>query len=225
MPDQSRFAGNSIEELLVSLADGLREAQSALNEAPLQDATGRPATSYHLPYLDFTIQVDVVTQSSTSGGRPFALVFTRSPAATSSSDSRSVRSTVSGRLVASPPGEGLPVPRIALEAREAGARTATLALRLTNSAGERLGFQTVELNIDTAAGAALSRARDIAPPAAPLRGTRLEAAVLTTDRDGLATTTLRIDPQEPAGGVIVVAATYGRTSARVAVPVPVGGAP
>lgn len=157
MPDQSRFAGNSIEELLVSLADGLREAQSALNEAPLQDATGRPATSYHLPYLDFTIQVDVVTQSSTSGGRPFALVFTRSPAATSSSDSRSVRSTVSGRLVASPPGEGLPVPRIALEAREAGARTATLALRLTNSAGERLGIQTVELNIDTAAGAALRR--------------------------------------------------------------------
>ena len=63
MPVQSRFVGNSIEELLVSLAEGVREAQIALNEGPLVGPSGRPLATYHLPYLDFTIQVDMQTRA------------------------------------------------------------------------------------------------------------------------------------------------------------------
>jgi hypothetical protein len=215
MPEQSRFVGNSIEELLVALADGIREAQMALNSGPLVDANGRPLTSYQLPYLDFSIQVDMQTRTD-SGGRPVALIFTSKEA---SSSAQEVRSNISGRLVATPPGDGLPVPRIDLNVTGNIEGKATITLVVSNSAGERLANQQVELNINDAESIALSRARG-ANGFVRQPGTRLKDALLTTDAQGQATTALSISQSD---GVIAVTASIGPFSARAAIPLEIIG--
>ena len=208
----TRFLGNSIEELLVAIAEGVREAQAALDTAPLADGDGRPLSTYHLPYLDFTIKVEMSTQTD-SGGRPVALLFAAPPNSTTTS---AAQGSVSGRLIAVPPGEGLPVPRLSVATGGNIEGAATIAVTVSNSAGEMLANQAIELNIDSDASRTLSIARG-APAFARLPGTRLEAAVLTTGADGVASTRLRIDPAQDKRQVVVVTANVGTAAARGAI--------
>ncbi|MDG2528599.1 hypothetical protein [Caulobacter endophyticus] len=208
MPAESRFVGNSIEELLVALAEGVREAQLALNSGPKVDASGAPIGGYQLPFLDFSIKVDMQTKTD-NGGRPIALLFT---AKDQNSTNQQVSSTISGRLVATPPGEGLPTPRIAVSGGGNIGGFAHVSVLVTNSAGEVLADQPVELNIDDAAGGQLSAARGVAHFVRQ-PGTRLQQAVLRTGADGRALATLSI-AKEPARAVVVVVASIGAYSGR-----------
>lgn len=212
MTTESRFVGNSIEELLVALAEGVREAQLALNAGPRVDASGAPLGGYQLPFLDFSIKVDMQTKAD-AGGRPVALLFT---ARDQSSSNQQVSSTISGRLVATPPGEGLPTPRIAFVVSQNIGGKATLSITVTNSAGEVLADQPVELNIDDEAGATLSAARGAANYKRQA-GTRLDQALLRTDASGKAATTLSIAAKEPSRAVVVVVASIGAFNARAVV--------
>jgi len=212
MAESSQLVGNSLEELLVSMAEGVREAQVALNRAPVLDPSGRPLAVYQLPYLDFVIRVDVETRTS-SGGRPVALLSMAKPQSSSTAD---VHSTISGRLVATPSGEGLPLPRINVVAGGNIGGVAALSLTVTNSAGERLANQPLELNIDDADSKELSAARGVTATTR-LPGTRLRDALLTTDTDGRATTALLIDGAQAGKGVVVVVASIGPFSSRAAV--------
>ena len=45
----------ALQDILVSIADSLSQAQQQLNSMPLYDSFGRPNTTYQLPYLDFDI--------------------------------------------------------------------------------------------------------------------------------------------------------------------------
>lgn len=213
MSDSSQFVGNSLEELLVSLAEGVRAAQNALNEAPLLGPTGRPVSSYQLPYLDFTVQVDMQTRTDT-GGRPVALMLMPRTLGTTSTE---IHSTISGRFVATPPGDGLPVPRIGMSSGVNIGGVAKITLEVSNSAGERLADQRIELNIDDADSARLSAARGLTTYVRTA-GTRLQDAVLSTDAQGRAATQLRIDDAQPGKSVLVVVASIGPFSSRVAVP-------
>lgn len=219
MPADSRFVGNSIEELLVALAEGVREAQIALNSVPLLDPSGRPLATYQLPYLDFTIAVEVQTETSAGGGRPIALFR---PVASSSQTSSSVTSTVAGRLIAAPPGDGLPVPRLRLTAAGNIGGAATITIQVSNSAGEVLAGQKIELNIDDAASAQLTSARG-GPSWTRFPNTRLAEALLVTDDKGVAATRLLIDPGQRPTDVAVVFANIGPFNARGAVPLEVIG--
>lgn len=212
MPAESRFVGNSIEELLVALAEGVREAQLALSSGPGVDADGRPLGGYHLPFLDFSIKVDMQTKADSGGGRPVALLFT---AKDQNSTNQQVSSTISGRLVATPPGEGLPTPRIVFTVGGNIGGKAVISLSVTNSAGERLADQPVELNIDDEASATLSAARGAAAFARK-PATRLQQALLRTDAGGKAEAVLTI-AKEPARAVVVVIAAIGPYSARAVV--------
>jgi hypothetical protein len=214
MPEGSRFVGNSIEELLVALAEGVREAQVALNSVPLLDPSGRPLATYQLPYLDFTIVVEVQTETSSGGGRPIALFR---PVAASTQSDTSVKSTVAGRLIAAPPGDGLPVPRLRLTTTGNIAGAATISIEVSNSAGEVLAGQKVELNIDDIASAKLTSARN-GPAWTRLANTRLAEALLVTDDKGVASTKLLIDPAQRTTDVAVVFANIGPFNARGAVP-------
>lgn len=214
MSEQSRFVADSVEELLVALAEGVRDAQEALNAIPATDAFGRALPTYHLPFLDFTINVSVTTQANAQG-RP----ITRLRPVTQGSRTTNTSSTIAGRLVASPPGDGLPVPQLTLAASSVDGGRVTLRLTAGNSAGETLTGQRIELNIDPQASAALSQAAEV-KLTAPQPGTRLADAIVVTGEDGTAETTLTLDAAEPANAVIVVAALLGpaRVSAAVVKP-------
>lgn len=211
----SRFVSESIEEMLVALAAGVREAQEALNEIAPVDAFGRPMPTYHIPYLDFEIAVEVETQQQEDGRAIFRL--RKIPTGTATKRVSETRSTISGRLVSVPPGEGLPIPSIHITADAEGAREHRIEIVLSNSAGELLAGRRIELNIDRAASAQLSRANGGAFDK-PKAGTHLVDAVLVTDEEGTARTRMSIDSGENAKALIVVTAQSGATSASLSLP-------
>lgn len=220
MSDPVDFVDNSIGQLLVALADGVREAERALAAVPQTDGSSTSITRYALPYLDFTINVDVEVaspppDSSDKRGLAVLRLFTsRKPVA--GGDNREIRSQVSGRLVAVPAGDGLPVPRIRMTPSENKDGKAEIAIFVSNSAGEILASQPVELNIDLTTSATLSAARGVRE--LPRRaGTRLVQSLLTTDENGRASTDLLIDAAEPPRAVIVVTASIGAFSAQASV--------
>jgi hypothetical protein len=214
--DPVDFVDNSIGQLLVALADGVREAERALASGPQVDESGRALTRYALPYLDFKISVDVDVEMPDAVGGLKGLPVLRLRTAGIGSQSRQVSSTISGRLVAMPAGEGLPVPRITLTPGPNIGGKALISMTVANSAGELLAGQPVELNLDQPASERLSRARGVT--ALPRRtGTRLADGIVTTDNDGRATTQLLIDSGEPAQALFVVSASIGSFAAQASI--------
>ena len=212
MSDNSQFVAESLAELLVAIANGVREAQEALSQMPQLDRFGRPMPSYHLPYLDFQLQVDMDTTETESGLRLLRVL----PLANSQkSTTQQVSSTLSGRFVAVPPGEGLPVPVLQLSAQVSASRVFQLNLQLTNSAGEALVGAAVELNLNTSASLRLSAVEGV--NLANLQGTRLQQVLLHTDATGRASTLLELDARLPGKATVVVTAEYGAYSANVSV--------
>ena len=214
MSDDANLVSESIEEMLVALASGAREAQEALSEIAPLDPYGRPLPTYHFPYLDFEIAVEVETVRK-SGARPFLRLVSRAGTPSSEDQTSQTRSTISGRLIAVPPGEGLPVPVISLSAELQGGQY-QIEIDLSNSAGEQLSGVRVELNIDTAASTKLSAANG-AEIDALRAGTRLSEAVLVTGEDGRAQGWLSVDEDEPEKAIIVVTAQAGPRSASLSI--------
>ncbi|MES2442985.1 MAG: hypothetical protein V4574_09150 [Pseudomonadota bacterium] len=213
MASDGKLVADSIEEMLVSLAEGVREAQEALNALAPFDSFGRASPGYFIPHLDFELEVDIETETNNAGRPIFKVLAARAGSASSSSSSKShTTSRLSGRIIAVPPGEGLPIPQLALSAESATGAVSTLTVTATNSAGERLAGQQIELNIDVEASKALSRG---ASPALP--DARLKDALLVTDDQGQASTTLTVSSGGGQGKLLLVVAQYGTASARVMV--------
>ena len=214
-----RFVQDSIEDTLLALATGIREAQEALNETPPLDAYGRPLPTYHVPYLDFEITARIETLKQPDGRTIFSLRLPRiGQAGTAGKDAQELTSKLSGRFVAIPPNEGLPMVRLRITMEVVDYDERRLSVQLSNSAGELLTGQRVEVNIDPGASQLLSKASG-ADFERPQAGTLLTEAVLVTGADGSASTLLKLDPREPDKGIIVVTALAGPAKASLSVPV------
>ena len=216
MSDENRFVAESIEELLVALATGVREAQEALNESQPFDAFGRALPTYHIPYLDFDVAAKMVTQRQDNGRTIMRLVLSKATPGPSQKNNE-VSSKVSGRFVAVPPGEGLPIPALRLTSEETSDGPRRIRVLLTNSAGELLAGKRVELNMDTAATKRLTEANGGSFDAFRT-GTQLGEAILVTDENGEADTTLRIDGGEKKETLLVLTARAGTTTASISLP-------
>ena len=152
MSDNSQFVAESLAELLVAIANGVREAQEALSQMPALDRSGRPMPSYHLPYLDFQLQVDMdSTTSSESGARLLRVL----PLANSQNHQPTNQQHPLRPLCGGAPGEGLPVPVLQLRAERVNG-VYQLNVQLNNSAGEVLVGAAVEINLNQAASLSLS---------------------------------------------------------------------
>jgi len=198
---ESGQVGNSIEDLLVSLADGVSEAQQILRSNQGVDEFGQLRESYHFPYVDFEFDILMETVNSTSPGRTFLQVRQRK----SGSETSSIKSSISGRLVAVPPGQGVPRPVVDLTSKNDSPRRWTIDLRASNDAGELLIGYDVELNVNVEASLQLSAANG-APFSKFPSGVALSQALLTTDQAGFTTTQLNTASSLPAGSFVVVTA-------------------
>lgn len=204
-----RFIADTLETVIVGMAESLTEAQAALSSSPPLDDAGRPVPQYRLPHLDFELGFRLETRTTRSG--TFARLFFL-PVSTSNS-SREVTSTISGRFVAIPPGEGMPLPVLALTATGTGPAR-RLVVQASTTAGELLTGATVQLNIDLDASRELSQAQGVADPR--LDGTTsLAAAVLTTDEQGRAETEVRFGDQLRTQARVLITAELGATMTRL----------
>ncbi|MEM9371684.1 MAG: hypothetical protein AAGA26_11060 [Pseudomonadota bacterium] len=207
-----RFIADTLESVLVGMAESLREAQEELNAAPPIDAYGRPAPQFRIPHLDFEIGFRLVSEEKSGGGARLFFAPVQSSEA-----SKEVTSTISGRFVAVPAGEGLPLPVLTSEVTVGdGANARSLAITAANTAGELLEGAEIELNIDEEATRALSAAAGV--PAPRIGGNvSFEAAVITTDQTGIATTTVTFGAQLQRQAVVVVAAELGAETIRLTI--------
>ncbi|WP_203567264.1 hypothetical protein [Aestuariimicrobium ganziense] len=206
---EGSFIADTLQSVIAGMADTLTEAADELSRIPPLDSFGRPTTQYRIPYLDFEIGFRLQTQSTSSGRR--ALLFFAP--ATSSSSTNEVTSKISGRFVAVPPGEGLPLPLLQLTVNGTGA-TQTLSVVAANSAGELLAHAPVQLNVDLEASNALSAAAGVTDPRIAGNVT-FDRAVVTTDATGRAQATVTLGAQLRVSAVVVVTAEVGSTMARI----------
>lgn len=210
LPAGTGLAANSIEEMLVSLAQGVREAQETLNSMPQFDTFGRPAPGYFIPQLDFEFEVEMEVDTNGQGApvmkmRPTRMLGAPAPSQSQSSSAKS-SSRISGRLVAIPPGNGLPMPQLVVTTSAEAGNVVRLDVTASNSSGERLAGQLVEINPDMAASEALAGGARLQLPT-------LSSASLTTDEAGRASTRVTV----PAGSGYILVAQMGAATARVLV--------
>ncbi len=232
------LVAGTIEDILVALAQGIRDAQDRLNQLEPFDEYGRPRPQYYLPQLDFSLKINAVETRTTESGQPpanaapafadqrsemigFSLRRTMpisfalaSPARTSSSATTEVYSTISGRFVAVPPNEGMPQIALTIAAapHSQGGRRRSLTIAAAHGAGEPVAGATVEFNVDPVATAALN---NLPAPVAVDHVRFFESGTVVTDAAGRAATAIDF-ADAPAGiSKLLVVANLGPVRASL----------
>lgn len=227
----------TVDQFLLSLAEGVLEAQETLNRLQVVDALGRPGPSYYLPRLDFELRVTVelVQGPVPAPRRPDAIpLFAERGFAPSSrlvlhpvqaaetatpGFKAEVISTIRGSFVAVPPNDGKPplvvVPSVVKETE----RRYALSVRVSTAVGEPLSGLEAHFNIDPVLSRGLSQAGNVALTS-PKAGTVLEQGVVPTDSQGSATTALVLAADEVPGAQIAVLIDVAGKTETIVVPVP-----
>lgn len=174
--------GATLRDIIVSLAQGIQEAQETLSLGEPFDEFGRPRPQYHLPHLDFELKVSSVeteqrepAQQNTVRSASYIapnemqrlgmaradslstqMAFAIAGPAVSSSQNNSIHSTISGRFVSIPPNEGMPQLVIALTSAASTPRASDINARVSFASGPIAKGVQVEFNIDQVATAALN---------------------------------------------------------------------
>jgi hypothetical protein len=226
----------TVDQFLLSLAEGILHAQEALNRLQVVDPLGRPGTTYYLPRLDFELRVtaELVQGPTALPLRPAVQPFsepTTAPrqrlvlrpvqaAETATSGFKAeVISTIRGSFVAVPPNDGKPALVVTPFFEKVSARRYTLSVRVSTAIGEPVSGQEAHFNIDLELSRALSAIDGVALTV-PKPGTHLEHGVVPTDVQGRAATGLDFDTNEVSGAQIAVLIDVMGKTERVIVAVP-----
>ena len=131
--------------------------------------------------------------------------------------SKDISSNIKGRLVAVPPGEGLPVPILTISSERETTLRHRIRITAQNSAGEILVGQSIEININLEASRQLSTLAGVSLTSVRA-GTKLTDVILITDETGVAETLFNIDSRLPAEAVLVLTAELGTETSSLTVP-------
>lgn len=191
----------TLDEYLISLADGLAQAQEELGQLASAGAPGRQFT-YYVPKLEFELRMDIVVETTTTStsspvpGKVLKMRPVRAVDVATTEATTGIVSVIRGSFVAVPANEGLPA--LMLEAHVARSATGVpeVVARVRNAAGEPLPRLEVEFNLDRAATKQLSGQ-------APLPETDVTRAVVATDAAGEARTSLKIGKGELAKTLVL----------------------
>lgn len=206
---EGNFIADTLESVLVGIAESLREAQEELNGIAPLDGFGRPAPQYRIPQLDFEVGFQLKSETRSSGG--VRLIFAP---VKSGEGSKEVTSRITGRFTAIPAGEGMPIPRLAADITSTGNRR-TVTLTATTSAGEVLTGADIELNLDREASVGLSQAAGVSSPR--LSAVSLDRAVVQTDASGIAVAEVQLGGSLQTAAVVVLVAELGFETLRLVI--------
>lgn len=216
-----------LQELLVSLAESLNLAQRELREMPPADEHGRPHVLYHLPYLDFELNVEfqssqhqipqpVVPASGSQPIRrapgPLASKLTLTPVAGTSPQKSSgethvqkYSSRIAGRFVATLPNDGLPPLRMLFTSEKitSNSKDASyykLMITLLYPDGKPVPGKRAEINFDEYTTLRLNNNQKLTAP--PMLS---PAAMGFTDERGIFSTQVAISPADVNKNIVFVA--------------------
>lgn len=207
----------TIDDYLLSLADGIALAQSELSRAAAAGPPGQQFT-YYLPRLDFELRMKMrVTKSEQLSQRyesvraPEArdthLLFT--PVTGSSTSTTEVTSVIKGAFVAVPPNQGLPATQLTSTVHTT-ADGFVITIEATTTANEPRASLAVEVNLDR------EESEDLTGAALDWTGTDLDAGLLLTDALGTASVTLTVGAAMAPGAQLLISLDAdGRTELLV----------
>jgi hypothetical protein len=198
-------AFSTLDDFLLSLADGVAKAQEELTGAGLHGEPGRQF-AYHLPRVDFELKMNVrvVEDAGLTGRfqqfRPVNLsnkhlVF--KPLATEESSSYDIAAVVRGAFVAVPANQGLPAPVLTVTVTTDDPSAPVVRVTARNTAGEALAGIEAQFNIDREESIEVSAAAGRTLTLAA--GTRFDRASVTTNAEGVAESVLTIAADQAAG--------------------------
>lgn len=208
----------TIDDYLISIADGLRHAQDELSRQGSSGAAGQ-SVSYYVPKLDFelkmTLRVVEDTTLSTRYGRDDLSTVANKHLAFSpitadqtskSNFSAEIISTIRGSFVAVPANDGLPAARLKTQVSvdPTNARRVAVIATLRDATGRALPGVEVQFNLDRDDSQALSLEAGVRASPLIAAGTTLEAGVATTGADGVASTTLVLGPRQATGSMLAL---------------------
>jgi hypothetical protein len=211
-------AFSTLDDVLLSLADGITNAQDALTRAGSLGTPGRQY-AYHLPRVEFELKMNLrVVEDAVLSDRYRSLRMNRSNdkhllfkpvGGDTSTSTLDVAAVVRGAFVAVPANGGLPPPVIRTTVDVDNRRAPAVEVSAVNTAGEPLAGIEVQFNVDRDESATLTAASGRTLTLS--RETGFERAVVTTDQKGIARSTLRIGAdQEPCVLALAIDAA-GRT--------------
>lgn len=216
-------AFSTLDDFLLSLADGVTQAQTELARAGALGPPGQQFT-YYLPRVDFELRMNlrVVDDASISARykdiRPLRpadkhLLF-KPVSAEEASTTLEIAAVVKGAFVAVPANEGLPstVLRTSIDGSDPKAPIVRVIAR--NAAGEPISGLAVEFNVDREESRALTQASGggdlIVDP-----GTRFDRALVNTNADGQASAVLQVPDTQAPGLLALTLDAASRTEVLV----------
>lgn len=232
-----KFITGTIDQYLVSLADGLRKAQEELSGLHVT-RPGESPLSYHIPSLEFELKLafEMSEEAEEEGPTPAMLRHTAGPERverfapaldipftvpplrgellnpeTTSTETfqAEAASTIRGRFTAVPANGGAPLPVLSVSARAVDRDDAVeIVARVGNALGEALEGEEVEFNVDREYSNHLNWA---SVEAGELDEEDVELPAGTEIETAVATT----DPDGEASSVLRVTGTAGQQVAIV----------
>ncbi len=194
----------TLDDYLLALADGIQRAQQQLDQVTV-GRPGQPTVAYHLPRVEFELKMTFAMRGASGegggGSKPAAALLMRpAPRGGQEDYSGEATSVIRGAFVAVPV-TGVRSPatlRCALARRSP--REVELTVSVADGRGEPLVDTPVQIDVDR------ERSAELSPPSDRLLASTTDVAVglLRTGADGRATTTLTIDPGEPADALVVL---------------------
>ena len=215
-------AFSTLDDFLLSLADGVAYAQAELARANAT-AEAQASALYQLPRVDFDLKMNLtVVQDHSLSQRYGALrpirandrhLLFRPVSADEASSTLEIAATVRGSFIAVPPNGGLPAPRIRVSVDASDASAPVVAVAVGNTAGEPLAGVQVEFNVDREESISLNDGA--AGTFRVADGTSFARGVATTNESGVAQNVLSIDKNQQSGRLFIAVDALSRTETIV----------
>lgn len=204
------FVSATIDEVLLSIASGLVEAQAQLATLHSLDARGLPGPTYLLPELEFELRV--ATKVSKTEGRPTKLLVRplQPSEAVGGAFQAEIVSTLRGRFVSIPPNQGVPPLTSTSNVTKLDSHLRRIEVEV-RAGGQPVPGIEVHFNVDAERSRTLSELDEITLESLG-PATALAPATARTDTRGWANTELVLDPGAPSGASIVVVVDVGDRS-------------
>lgn len=217
MSSQTNITAFALQDILEGIAEGLSDAQRNLRDIAPYDSFGRPNTIYQVPYLEFSLHVTSEFQTITNDLDQSRKVLKFQPVKSTSSNSSKteIYSSVNGKFVATVPNEGLPQTIILVKTSEpvldTGFYEIEIEAEVKNTVGEKLPGSTVEFNYDEETSSVLNSGAVLDVPT-------FTSAEVSTDTNGIATTTIKIAEADfDAGNFYVINVNIGTITKSVSI--------
>ncbi|HTV17050.1 MAG TPA: hypothetical protein VMG12_00225 [Polyangiaceae bacterium] len=204
-------AFSTLDDFLLSLADGVSHAQQQLSRSAAL-ATGGQRITYQLPRVDFELKMNLrvvedqalslrYRDQRTLRANDKHLLF-KPLAAEEAASTLEIAAVIKGAFLAVPANNGLPGPVLDTAIDASDPRALRVRVTLRNAAGEPLAGAEVQFNLDREASTTLTAQSG---GALVLHAdTRFERGVVLTDATGRAESVLRLGAGQGVGLLALV---------------------